>query len=260
MQRPYFSSSIVALEAEFEKRRHDSAFLAILRDELSHRKTYRAKQLQSRVVEALQEPGPTISDSPRQNEAKPHLDRPAVPVREPINQPQPIISRSDKQASSSIPSELKNTPEGILDAWIGLEVLSPATFRRPEDLASNRDRRCVASLDREQLPWEGHGEKSRPNFQLFYHVMLGSVDLDGATALLLQKYSDSRVERPTARGDAVIAVLTLDRKGEPVGPPSASVSSFAWGVPVAFHEDLSSLARWPEMELRRKRQGKHTVA
>jgi hypothetical protein len=248
MQRPYFSSSIVALEAEFEKQRHDPAFLIILREELSHRTTYRARQLQRRIAEALHETKRSASNSPSENDSSPNLDQRSVSLRESISQPESVILRPEKQVHIS--SELQNTPQDILAAWIGLEVLSPATFRRPEDLASNRDRRCVASLDCERLPWEGHGEKSRPNFQLFYHVMLGSIDLDRATALLLQKYSDSRVERPAARGDAVIAVITLDRKGKPVGPPSTSVSSFAWGVPVAFQEDLSSLAQWPDKELR----------
>jgi hypothetical protein len=141
-----------------------------------------------------------------------------------------------------------NTPENILNAWISLEVLSPATFRYPEDLATNRDKRCLASLDRPRLPWEGQGEKSRPNFQLFYHVVLGSIELDQATRMLLQKYSDSRPEIPKARGRAVIAVITLDRNGRPVVPRAVSISSFAWGVPVALEKDLASLAEWTDIE------------
>jgi AAA domain len=144
--------------------------------------------------------------------------------------------------------ELKNAPANILNAWIGLEVLSPATFGYPEDLAS--DQGSIVSLDRPRLPWEGQGEKSKPNFQLFYHVVLGSINLDQATKTLLEKYSDSRAEMPKARGRAVIAVITVDRKGRPVSSPAVSLSSFAWGVPVALQEDLANLADWPNVEFK----------
>lgn len=259
MQRPYFNSSIVTLEAEFEKRRQDAVFLAILRDELLHRSTYRAKQLLGRVTETLRQteqsanvvPGHTdilpfpLSTSPEASQAYGQARAQRTPI---VQQPAEPVPLRPKEKLPHL-SAMSNAPESILDAWTSLEVLSPASFRRPEDLASNRDRRCIVSLDREKLPWQGQGEKSRPNFQLFYHVILGSIDLDKATAALLQKYSDSRAERPTARGNAVIATITLDRKGKLVGPPSAAVSSFAWGVPVALEQDLSSLAQWPIVEM-----------
>jgi hypothetical protein len=159
----------------------------------------------------------------------------------------PQLLMTTASARHAIP-EPNNRPDNILDAWISLEVLSPATFRYPEDLASNRDQRCIVSLDRPHLPWEGQGEKSRPNFQLFYHVVLGSIDLDQATKALLQKYSDSRAEMPKPRGRAVIATITLVRKGKPVGPPAVSLSSFAWGIPVALQKDFASLAQWPSVE------------
>jgi hypothetical protein len=133
--------------------------------------------------------------------------------------------------------------EAILDAWTALEVLSPQTFRKPEDLASG-DRRAVASLDSGKLPWEGIGEKSRPNTRLFYQVVLGTVDFGAAVERLLSLYADSRVERPAAKGEAILAAVTINREGRLVDAPAAALSSLAWGVPRALSGDLSSLAAW----------------
>ena len=96
-----------------------------------------------------------------------------------------------------------SAPSSILDAWTALEVLSPQTFRRPEDLASG-DRRAVAAWE-EKLPWQGVGERARPGTRLFYQLVLGTVDFGAAVERILTLYSDSRVERPAARGEAILA-------------------------------------------------------
>ena len=138
---------------------------------------------------------------------------------------------------------MTNAPDAILDAWTALEVLSPPSFRKPEDL-SGGDRRSVAWLDRGRLPWEGDAEKPRPNTRLYYQVVLGSVDLEGAVRELLTRYADSRPELPAARGKAVLAVLILDRYGRPVEDPVAAISSFGWGVARALQGSLAGLSEW----------------
>ena len=136
-----------------------------------------------------------------------------------------------------------NSPEAILDAWTSLEVLSPPTFRRPEDLAGG-DRRAVASLEEKKLPWAGIGEQARPHTRLFYQVVMGTVDFGSAVEQLLSVYADSRAERPAARGEAILAAATINREGRLVERPAARLSSFAWGVPRALRGDLTSLAAW----------------
>jgi hypothetical protein len=143
--------------------------------------------------------------------------------------------------------EIANLPDSVLDSWIALEVLAPQTFKRPETLAPGGDRRAVASLS-EKLPWEGLGEKARPNTRLFYQVVLGTVDFGAAVERLLSVYADSRVERPSARGEAILAAVTINRNGRLVEKPAAAVSSFAWGVPRALRADLTSLATWRSEE------------
>lgn len=144
---------------------------------------------------------------------------------------------------------MTNEPANILSAWTALEVLSPVPFREPRDLAAGGDPRLIASVGTNcRLPWEGSGEKARPYTQLFYQIVLGSIDLEKATTKLLNKYSDSRPERPVSRGQAVLAAITVDRYGKPVESPAVSLSSFAWGVPRALFDDLKVLAEWPQAE------------
>ncbi len=144
----------------------------------------------------------------------------------------------------SLPApDLSNTPERILDAWTALEVLSPQTFKWPEDLAAG-DRKAVASLTEEKLPWEGIGEPAPANRRLFYQVILGTVDFSTALEQFLSLYTDSRAERPAARGEAILAAVTINREGRLVETPAAALSSFAWGLPYALRGDLTSLAKW----------------
>ena len=95
----------------------------------------------------------------------------------------------DFEASLVSPAaEGRNEPGAILATWTALEALSPQTYRRPEDLAGG-DRRCVVSLSNGRLPWE-IGERSRPNYQLYYQVPLGSVSMEAATQELIKAFGE----------------------------------------------------------------------
>jgi hypothetical protein len=78
--------------------------------------------------------------------------------------------------------------------------------------------------------------------------VLGTVDLESAVAQCLARYVDSRIERPAARGEAILAVAIVDREGRLVEAPAVSVSSFGWGVPRALEGDLAMLAEWRKAE------------
>ncbi|MVA23656.1 hypothetical protein GOZ92_04330 [Agrobacterium vitis] len=128
-----------------------------------------------------------------------------------------------------------------------MEVLSPPSFRKPEDLTGG-DRYRIGDINKEVLPWENGGEKSRPNQKLYYQVVLGSVDMEAAVSALLSVYTDSRAERPQARGEAVLATIMLDREGRPVEKEAVSVASFGWGIPLALSGRLGDLAQWSQAE------------
>ncbi len=131
--------------------------------------------------------------------------------------------------------------------WTALEVLSPQSFRRPEDLASG-DRQRVARFNERGLPWENGGEKSKPNYRLYYQVVLGSIDMEKAIGQLLSVYTDKRAEQPPSSGESIIATILVDREGRPVEQDAVALSSFAWGVPVALNGDLKALGDWPSAE------------
>src|ERR1041385_4442935 len=140
---------------------------------------------------------------------------------------------------------ITNTPEGILSAWTALEVLSPPTFTRPEELALNRW--DVVQLG-EKLPWES-GAKSKPSYKLYFQVILGTVKLEPAVARLIERYADTRPDPPSTRDKkAILAAVIVDRAGRLIESPAVAVSSFAWGVMTALNGDLADLARWPIAE------------
>jgi hypothetical protein len=89
----------------------------------------------------------------------------------------------------------------------------------------------VASIVDKPLPWENGGERSRPNQRLYYQVILGTVDMETAVGALLAAYTDTRAERPSASGEAVLATIMVDREGKLVDADPIAISSFGWGIP-----------------------------
>ena len=140
---------------------------------------------------------------------------------------------------------ITNAPKAVLSAWTALEVLSPPSYRRPEDLAGG-DRRLVTEIGAGQLPWPAG--RARRKTRLYYQVVLGSLKLEPAVARLMRVYTDTRIERPAARGQAVLATVVVDSKGVPIDEPAVAISSSGWGVPHALDGNLEVLATWPAAE------------
>jgi ABC-type polysaccharide/polyol phosphate transport system, ATPase component len=241
MTRPYFQASIEELEAAFNSRRQDSVFLAALLDELGHRTTLRARRLRQQVQQQIDRSSERSGAATgRQRAIKPKPEPTSLPPQTPLAEAPPV----DRRVPSEYPPNT-NMPEQVLSAWTALEVLSPPTFTRPEDLASKRW--DVAELGPE-LPWE-RGEKSRPSFRLYYQVILGSVKLEPAIARLIARYGDTRPDLPSPRGKrAILAAVLLDKSGRLIESPAVAISSFAWGVMAALEGQLTDLARWPIAE------------
>ena len=174
-------------------------------------------------------------------------------VMEPSNAPDddfweaPIELTEDSAPVGEDP-EITDDPVAVLDAWTALEVLSPQTFNKPEDLADG-DRRRIADFSR-GLPWEGQGEKARPKTRLFYHVVLGAVRLDLATETLLKAFGDRRPERPRSKALAALAIVTVDQKGRPIDENTVAVSSFGFGYRQVREGKLETLKDWSRIERR----------
>ena len=232
MPRPHMSRSIVELEADFAQRRQDSDFLRTLAAELAHRQTQRAGKLATQVAiaaAALKTVSVVASLLPSPKGGSSQTEDPAAksPPRDPTPFP-PIANR----------------PADILSAWTAIEVLSPAQFDKPEDVAGQRT--AVADLGPE-LPWR-RGERSQPKKRMYYQVVLGAIALPAAFEALATVFADSRPERPRTKAYAPLAVLTLDKEGRPVEDDAASVASFGWGVPVAMADGVAHLADWRHAE------------
>jgi hypothetical protein len=255
--RPLIQKGVAELEGLFDQRREDAAFLKILVAELSERKTQRAQELKERAVQAISVASKRAS-SPVQPKPVPIAEKPphgaTINAEAKAAASPPAIEAAPQKASgirapttSSPRPSIDNKPDDILLAWTAMEVLSPPSFRKPEDLAGG-DRYRIATFKDGALPWEGGGEKSRPSQRLYYQIILGSIDMEAAVAALLRVYSDSRVERPQARGEAVLATIMVDREGRLVEEEPVAISSFGWGIPVALSGRLRDLGRWPSAE------------
>lgn len=261
MRRPYNGSSIDELEALFHAQSGGRSTLEALHHELSHRSTKRAGLLRTMVETALdnasQESRPDLefdfgdrgADDKAADPQKQPRKQTEHPCRvDPANQrtPQLAPKRQWSQARAEDFPEVSNRPAGILEAWAAIEILSPPSFDRPQALAGG-DASKVAKLTDAMLPWE-RGERSRPNQRLYYQIVLGSVELESAIAALVDRFGDTRVERPSTRGKAVLAAIVVDKSGKLVEDTAIGVSSFGWGLMTALTTDLGRLAGWQEIE------------
>jgi hypothetical protein len=211
--RPYFRQKVQQLEQEFEKHKSDPSIVRALRAELDHRTRQRALRLRRRIDAYLKGSAGTDS-SP---DATPPA-RASVQPTDPFSSPKPAAVPSHPPIAKVSPPRtpeasppVTNRPEQLLEAWTALEVLSPATYIRPEDLAGG-ERSRIVPLSEECLPWL-LGRRSRPERRMYYQVVLGSIRMEPAVARLLERYGDSRPERPSSRGRAALAIVILDSRG-----------------------------------------------
>lgn len=253
-KRPLIQKGVAELERLFDQQRDDLQFLNELLEELSERKVPRAQELRQRVMKVI---------GMSEKRTTPHGEtRKTASIRSPgvtatsVEQPLSAPLKKPETPNDTVPAAARpaferppvsNDAANVLSAWTAMEVLSPPSFRKPDDLAGG-DRYRIAAIDKEALPWENGGEKSRQNHKLYYQVVLGSIDMGAAVSALLSVYTDSRAERPQARGEAVLATIMLDRDGRPVEKEAVSISSFGWGIPIALGGRLRDLGQWSQAE------------
>ncbi|MEG3168063.1 DEAD/DEAH box helicase [Sphingomonas sp. LB3N6] len=217
-QRPLAAKSIADLEILHAASGSEPAVCEMLRKELSHRSTERARKLRER------------------------LGTPAAATQQPAST---TVPRSKRILTHPDPPHRADEPRSILSAWAALEALSPQTYRRPENCA-NDDLRCVAPLH-DQLPWTLR-ERSKPDRQLYYQVVLGAVHVDGAMQRLIQTFGVDEERSNRAREKAIVAALLVDREGCLLPEKSIGISSFGWALPLALEMRLGELGNWPNVE------------
>jgi|CXWL01.1.fsa_nt_gi energy-coupling factor transporter ATP-binding protein EcfA2 len=262
--RKYFSYSSQRLEDLFKEQIDNVDLLLELQAELTHRKTVRAARLCKCVMDRLTALGVKVVSQESTSQGSPsiplqqHQSTPYSEEQQSTPYPQSPPPKSPatnetpraevRRATPEPLPPITNRPEEILSAWTALEVLSPPSYIRPEDFAGgDRTRVAPLVLGESKLPWE-RGEGLRPNLRLYYQIVFGSIELAPAVEQLIERYGDSREEKPGVRGKAVLAVVAVDRQGQLVESPAVGISSFGWGVMSALNGKLADLARWPEIE------------
>lgn len=239
--RPYFNCRIDQLESLHHANSSDQKLNQLLLEELEHRTTDRAAALRSQVQGAMlgqyEASAPVASIRPTekvQAEPTPVTSVAPAPSAPPAR---PVVTRPY--------TEKRNDPAAILASWVALEALSPQTYRRPADLA-NEDQRRVAFLDG-GLPWF-RNERSRPKYQLYYQLVLGSVPVDRATSEMVRVFGRDEERNEREREKAAIAAILVDRNGILLEDNAVSISSFAWALPIALSGDLVRLGNWVNVE------------
>lgn len=274
MSRPFFNSTIAELEQMFEQRSNEPQFREQLHEELAHRTTQRAERLKKRLI-ALEESTPHVySKKTMENMLAPtpvkgkktttqNIPYGAVDTCPASEKVQPKIEasqetkatldiRSVEPMSLNLPPVVDNShtysgPESVLNTWTAIEVLSPATFLKPESLGDGSPY-SVVKFSNGPMPWEDGQKRYRKGYRLYYQIILGTISMEPAIDALLKVYTDTRVQRPTPRGEAVLASVMVDTEGHLAGQNPLVISSFGWGVPVALAGDLRNLEQWPLAE------------
>lgn len=221
-------------------------------DELTHRKTKRAGLLRARVEGALRDEAPeaVLSVEARSDPESPKNASPAA-VREPpaqIVEPPPPVPHVPHPPVVPLPTTSGEHHLAVLEAWTALEVLSPQSFDRPQDLAPGESR--VVDIDATTLPWQGgrHGKRDR---KTFYQLSLGELRLGPSFEAIQTRYAEDVPDRPTSRASALLGVVVCDSKGVPQRHRVA-VSSFGWALSAVLAGQLRGLGQWREAELRLK--------
>lgn len=272
--RPYSQKTIFDLQAIFDRSQAEANELGRIAHELTFRSVPKARALALKVDEALATlaqanvvPMAAVASSTREPTrpvAPPHIlvsphapvSKPAtvVPIRRDVPPPPPPSAPNSGLDVSDVDlgplptfklSGTKDDPQSILAAWTAFEALSPQSYKRPEDLASG-DRSRIVQLDR-GIPWGPHA-KGKPNYKIFFQIMLGAITLDKATDELVRVFGDDEErQRPDGRNAAIGAIL-VDKDGYVLEENGVAVSSFAWALKPALDLQLGSLGAWPRVE------------
>jgi len=259
-KRIYFQSSIEELEILVKSNQNNSEKLNLIKEELLHRKSKRAKGLLNTIENNLNQPNgipkkhQTISESPLNQENE--IITPAK--TEPIETNNLIIQDIDwdREFDNLIQNNKKltptntekkpieNKPDDLLHTWTVLEALSPQSYLKPRDLIIGNGE--VSPISEDKLPWPL--DRSKPNCRLFYTVYLGSLNLSVCTKDLLEVYKDTQEEKHNVSGHAALAAVIVDKNGEPLGIDYSAISSFGWAYSKALSGDLSYLKHWDLVE------------
>lgn len=167
--RPYLQKSVAELERLFEENHADLTLLKRLDTELAQRSVPRARALKEKVVAAIRAQSRT--ENPRMSGPLPATvaiqEQASSFALEHVSTEQTVSS----PAAGHQPSQQRlnldpptNKPQDVLAGWTAMEVLSPPSFLKAEDLAGGERNRVAQMSGGMRLPWGGRRRAQPPRF------------------------------------------------------------------------------------------------
>ncbi len=158
------------------------------------------------------------------------------------------LERLSAEAGGAIPfvPTGKSPDEALaaLSAWSVLEALSPRTYGQPKDLVEGLGE--LVSVEDGRLPWH-EPVQPRNNYDVYYRVSLGSVDMRKASRAILDAFGWDEGTASAQGSHALLGMILLDGRGAPVAS-GTGVSSFGWALPLVLGKNLGKMSRWGEAE------------
>jgi hypothetical protein len=99
-------------------------------------------------------------------------------------------------------------------------------------------------LTSEGLPWENVKNNPPHDKDIFYHILLGSLNMTLVNDLLVKKFGDDFEEKNRSKQKAAVAFITVDAQGRIKDDTNIAISSFAWGYSQVLKGHLKTLAHW----------------
>jgi Cdc6-like AAA superfamily ATPase len=276
-KRPFIKRSIVDLEELFESSENDREILGAIYHELTFRHTNRAKQLFKKIENLRKSDRDNVQEEPN-NSDKDHSEtgpttkmskavqtqtttefmpgNESIPLEEAKNQQETsetinyhaeFYRREKPKAPLEMQFQFSNPgADPILAAWLTMEVLTPQSLPKIEQLQSIN--RSLIRLENNPEPWNDqrynkHGKEKA----VYWLIYLGELDLSKAVQSILRQYPDEGVEESEVRGNTTLAVAVLDSQGRPI-PDKTFLSSFAWGYGKVRAGHIKDLAAFTSVE------------
>ena len=128
--RPYFNYSFKQLEEEFDNNQNNQEVLEKIANELSFRKSKKAVLLKDKITNTIIAAFPNITKHKRAEEK--NIETNKTPEFIENDASQQIFEKLE--LNKILQRSLTNKTTDILSAWGALEILSPVTFNKKEDL------------------------------------------------------------------------------------------------------------------------------
>lgn len=151
--------------------------------------------------------------------------------------------------------------EAILSSWLLLEALAPQSYKSSKDFATTNNREAV-DLSKATILWLTKKEvnnqtneaqidleigKNKNEYKIFYQLVLGAVNLEGALKHIVKEFGDEEELSPVIGQKTALASILINEKGFVVDD-SICISRFGYSLPLILARQFESLLSWTDFE------------